>query len=134
MLSFLRKKSTNSTTFVMGQSNSSETTLVSDPPLTAAGKPAKSKAKYKNEPYAAEFTGLSTMGGGMPSLSGQFFVPPPKAKKSFSSGPGSLVASQPFKNNVKASFVDERLDIISGMFLPRVSSVGEVKTSPSISL
>lgn len=110
MLSFFRKSSSKSS--VMAQANNSETTLVSF---------TSTKKQRKVEPYQPEFTGMGL--GGMPSMGPAHFLPPPSvsptesnsSKSSFSSGPGKLVASQPFKST-SSSVVQERLSTTKSMF------------------
>ncbi|KAJ1019456.1 hypothetical protein NDA16_004573 [Ustilago loliicola] len=114
MLSFFRKSSKSS---VMAQANNSETTLVS---VASTDK----QRKAQKEPYQPEFTGMGSMGG-MPSLGGHHFLPAPpvsptesnSSKSSFTSGPGKLVPSQPFKSS-SSSVVQERLSTAQSMFPP----------------
>ncbi|SPO21535.1 uncharacterized protein UTRI_01022_B [Ustilago trichophora] len=131
MLSFFRKSKTS----VMANPNTSETTLVSAPSTTGKGKQSR-KPKYETEPYAAEFTGLSTLGG-MPSLGGHFFAEPPvKAKKSKAQVEPKLVPTQPFKGSPRASFVQDRLSTVQGMFQtpsPAISNTCTTKGKPEMS-
>ncbi len=116
----------------MANPNSSETTLVSAP-ASASAEAKRKPAKYYTEPYAAEFTGLSTMGGGMPSLAGAHFMAPPPLKATKKKVVVKMVPSQPFVGadgaaTSSASFVDAKLDTVQGMFAPLSPS-----TSPSSS-
>lgn len=90
MLNMFRKKSPSPTpTSVMSNTNTSETTLVSP---TSAPKEGKTRKPKYDEPYKAEFSGMSTMGG-MPSLGGHMFMagpPPAKALKN-----GGVAKSKP---------------------------------------
>ncbi|SPO22344.1 uncharacterized protein UTRI_01022 [Ustilago trichophora] len=124
MLSFFRK----SKTAVMANSNTSETTLVSDPTTSGKGEQSR-KLKSETEPYAAEFTGLSTLGG-MPSLGGHFFAEPPvKAKKPKAQFEPKLVPTQPFKGSRRASFVQDRLSTVQGMFQTPSPATSDISTT-----
>lgn len=70
-------------------------------------KQAEKKRKQAERPaYQPEFTGMAGGAAGMPSMGGSFFIPPP------------MVATQPFADSPRASFVDARLSVASGMFSP----------------
>ena len=125
MLSLFRKSKSSSASTVMANANTSETTLVSAPAKTGKG---QRKPKYETEPYQAEFTGLSTLGG-MPSLGGHFFVEPPKAKKTVV----KMVPAQPFKASPRASFVEDRLSTVQGMFQPAVAPSNVVRGGKELS-
>lgn len=101
MLSFFRK---NKSTPVMANANTSETTLV-----TPVSKSGKRKTPRQYEPYQAEFTGMGL--GGMPSMGGMSFLEPPAPKREV-----KMVPAQPFRSQPRASFVDERLSSVKGMF------------------
>uniref|UniRef100_V5EV94 Uncharacterized protein n=1 Tax=Kalmanozyma brasiliensis (strain GHG001) TaxID=1365824 RepID=V5EV94_KALBG len=104
MLSFFRKTKSTISSSVMTNANTSETTLV---PATKTG---KRKTPRQTQPYQAEFTGMGGFGG-MPN----FLEPPVAAVK--------MVPAQPFKSTPRASFVDDRVSVLKGMFQPpRVQS------------
>lgn len=105
----------------MANDNGSETTLVSSTTTTTAakGEKAKNKPKRETEPYQAEFTGLSTLGG-MPALGGHMFLPPPSPPKDKELKKElKMVPDQPFTSR-SASVVKERLDVATGMFSTNV--------------
>lgn len=110
MFKLFRKTKTTTGASVMEHANGSETTLVS----TAA---PKRKTRREYQPYQAEFSGLSSLGG-MPSLGGHMFMEPPSPTKSSPKAKLNMVPAQPFERSPRASVVQARLETVQGMFQP----------------
>ncbi|GAK64954.1 uncharacterized protein PAN0_007d3170 [Moesziomyces antarcticus] len=106
MFKLFRKTKTTTAASVMEHANGSETTLVS----TAA---PKRKTRREYEPYQAEFSGLSSLGG-MPSLGGHMFMEPPSPTKSSRKAQLNMVPAQPFERSPRASVVQARLETVQG--------------------